>query len=125
MENRMLLKECKWERGRFAGKDNYGVEIVMDEFQVVDADELKRELSKCSNGRDVNFAVQLHSNGIYSSLWNWNFPEDKEEDAKYTATMPCSHEWVNMGFMSIKMACKHCAVDAPYWIQNKHDPQTW
>lgn len=122
----MLLKECKWERNRFTGKDNYGVDIEMDEFQVVNADELKRELSKIPSGRDINFSLQMHSNGIYSSLWDWNFAEDKEqeeEEKKYTPTMPCTHEWVNMGFTSVHMACRHCDQDAPNWIQNKYDPK--
>jgi len=121
----MILKDCKWEKGKFIGVDKYGVDIEMDEYQVVNADELKRELSKCQDGKDTQFKLQMYTNGVYSSLWNWDFVEDRDEAPTSYQSLTCSHEWVNVGFMSVKMACKHCDADAPNWIQNRHDPQAW
>lgn len=118
----MFLKNCKWERQRFTGVDKYGVTVEMDEYQVVNANELKKELGP--DGRDVQFSLQLLSNGLRSSLWDWNFPsteKDEEDTSDYTA--PCPHEWVNAGFTSVQMVCKYCDQDAPGWVQRQNDPQ--
>lgn len=114
----MLLKKCRWEMDKFRGKDSHDLDTELAEFRVINADELKRELSKFPDGKDVEFTLRAFSNGFYSDLWEWEFAEEKKENT------PCTHEWVNVSFTSVNMACKHCDQSAPWWIQNKHDPQT-
>jgi hypothetical protein len=54
-------------------------------------------------------------------------PKDLDDSKHHTAVLAevligipaapaapsCEHEWVNVGFTSLKMACKHCGVDMP------------
>lgn len=121
----MRINKCTWERGIFSGKDAHDVTLTIDDYKVINADELKRELDK--KPRDVLFSLEMTGRGMYSSLWNWNFAEEDENSStdEFQKSPPvCVHEWTNQGFHHIIMACKMCGQDAPSWVQTKHDPQS-
>jgi len=123
----MLITKCIWEKGIFSGKDIHDVTLTIDDYKVMNADELKRELDK--RPRDVSFCLEMSGRGMYSSLWNWNFPPEEEDEAGSTDKIQnsppvCGHEWTNQGFTHVIMACKFCGQKAPTWVQTKNDPKS-
>lgn len=121
----MILHKCIWERGIFSGKDAQDFLITIEDYKVVNADELKKELAK--SPRDITFHLQTYGRGMYSSLWDWNFAKEEDDSStdEFQKSPPvCVHEWTNQGFHHIIMACKFCGQDAPSWVQINHDPQS-
>lgn len=62
--------------------------------------------------------VYAPSSSVYVSkvdIWNWfdiwNDPD--VETPPTTGKQECQHEYANVSFMGIRMACKHCGVDQP------------
>lgn len=99
------------------GMDNslgYTVITGVPLHQVANSGELKELLQKNDKIPEMNFTLCIHT-----SMWDWELDEASEEVNKDALT--CTHEWVNVGFSTIKMVCKHCDRDAPAWVQNRYE----
>jgi hypothetical protein len=60
----------------------------------------------------LGFTIEGHRVVTIGRFGEWEW-EPEEEQAVGSATPPpsCNHEWVNIGFNHIRIACKHCGVD--------------
>lgn len=84
--------------------------------QIVNGDELLQELLHYHTISEIKFSFCIHT-----SLWDWELEGGALSEEVNKDALTCTHEWVNVGFSTIKMACKHCDGDAPEWVQNKYE----
>lgn len=83
--------------------------------QIVNGDELLQELLHYPSISEIKFSFCTHT-----SLWDWELDKSSEDEVNKDA-LTCTHEWVNVGFSTIKMACKYCDRDAPAWVQVRYE----
>ena len=84
--------------------------------QVVNGDELRDELLKRGKLTEIHFTLCM-----YTSLWDWEWDREEEDAVVNKDAVECTHEWVNVGFSTIQLACKKCDKDAPENIYEHKD----
>jgi hypothetical protein len=60
--------------------------------------------------------VRYYTGQYHDDAWAWDWDDmpvsSKAEDGISTNEV-CNHEWVNVSFHHIHMACKFCGIDKP------------
>lgn len=46
-----------------------------------------------------------------ANLWDWDIEEYAHSTNAHNPGPECNHEWVNVSFNHVHLACKHCGVD--------------
>lgn len=127
----MGLTSTNWQTTR--SKNNgwimqYEVADGLHIDTVADYSKFKKVIDHCPNA-SINM-VWNNVNGVWEweiSGWHWPWEDELEGDiegseygtgvsrdgTKGGDSNTCNHEWVNVGFHHIQLACRHCGVDKP------------
>lgn len=94
-----------------------------NEYDVADYARFSRLLNQLQGPQTINMAWNS-ANGVWEWEVNgWEWPWDDmgtpTEGANYGTgvnrdavdSINCTHEWVNISFNHVQLACKHCGVD--------------
>lgn len=101
----------------------------MNSYEVAEYPRFNRALSQLSNDQLINMAWN-QSNGVWEweiNGWNWPWEDEHEgpvEGSDYGTgvnsgsgnnghSSTCQHDWVNVSFVHLHMACRHCGIDKP------------
>ena len=129
----MELTSTAWQQVK-GGQGTWSMELdlakQMHSWEIAEYPRFSRALSQLSSGQMINMAWN-QANGVWEwEIEGWNWPwEDESEGANGDGTgygtgyrrdagldgsnRPCSHEWVNISFNHLQLACKHCGIDKP------------
>lgn len=94
----------------------FDVTVGLPIYQVINGDELRTELIHRKKIPEVRFWLCKAT-----SYWDWEMDYDSVDGVNKDA-FTCTHEWVNVGFNTVRMACKHCNRDAPDYVQKRYEP---
>lgn len=125
----MGLTSTAWQQVKSKGGTwsmDLGIAKQLNSWELAEYPRFSRALSQLSSGQMINMAWNS-ANGVWEwEIEGWNWPWDDmgtpTEGADYgtginrdavggASDIPCRHEWVNISFAHIQLACRHCGVD--------------
>ena len=98
-------------------------------YEIAEYPRFEKAIAQLPQAASIHMAWN-HSNGVWEwemSTWNWPWEDENEgpvegsgygtgtnhSDSGNASNRPCQHDWVNVSFAHIHMACRHCGLDKP------------
>lgn len=106
-----VWRNCVYEFPRVTGYDEYGEPHSMNVGAIVNYDELAKHLVY-RPGSNIMFIPSANN------YWDWK----EYPTSNLYVNDVCQHFWVNVGFTSFKLVCKHCEAEAPEYIRFESKP---
>ena len=128
----MGLTSTAWQQVK-GGQGTWSMDLdlakQMNSWELAEYPRFSRALNQLAPGHMINMAWN-QSNGVWEweiEGWNWPWDESEGTDDKGTDygtgvrrdsglsgnSRRCEHDWVNVSFAHVHMACRHCGVDKP------------